>query len=117
MTDGIDALEKMVEKLAAENARLRKAAMNAQVLADERRAEIERLNASRVALCNACKDCPDLARVTTERDALRATARALLAEMGAAPDNPEHCDGCAAETALRAAVSACAPPAQSSEEG
>ena len=108
-----DVLRRDLAVVGEENARLRKAAMNAQVLADERRAEIERLNASRVALCNACKDCPDLARVTTERDGLRETLGdciCMLDILASEFGDPEgSIRGQIDESS--AAVVACTPPA------
>ena len=108
-----DVLRRDLAVVGEENARLRKAAMNAQVLADERRAEIERLNASRVALCNACKDCPDLARVTAERDGLRETLGdciCMLDILASEFGDPEgSIRGQIDESS--AAVAACAPPA------
>jgi hypothetical protein len=90
--DGIDALEAMVEKLRAENARLR--AEVEKIKADDPTwfARMDRLEA-------------DLARVTGERDRLLAAARGAVC-------GPTECGECALINvkkidALRAAVAAC----------
>jgi len=92
--DDLEYMTDRVQELLAENARLR--------------AEVEEANgALSLAGADVLLLTADLARVTSERDALREAAKALLAEMGTEPDNPDHCEGCAAETALRAAIEVC----------